>query len=87
MDLAGIEPASESLSTEASPITAASFHSLKPSGRQQPHGFGSFIIRPPGQSLAGVVSRDLDAGNRERGCNRADEQQLSRYCNLLSVVS
>ena len=28
MDLAGIEPASESLSPEASPITAASLHSL-----------------------------------------------------------
>ena len=92
MDLAGIEPASESLSLEASPITAASLHSLGTGGKRQPQGLGSFIIRPQAQRFACVVSRNHDAGYREYGYNRADEQQLRLLlqlycCQRLNLIS
>ena len=60
-------------------------------GRQQPHSISSFIIRPQAQSFACVVSRNHDAGNREYGYNRADEQQLrlllQLYCCQRLILS
>ena len=38
------------------------FEFPRQSGKQQPHRFGSFIIRPQAQSFACVVSCDHDAG-------------------------
>ena len=57
----------------------------QPGGRQQPQGFSSFIIRLRAQSFARIVSRNHDAGDREYGYNRADEQHLGRYCNCIVV--
>ena len=73
MDQAGIEPASESLSLKASPITAVLFLFPRTIGEQRPFALGSFIIRLPGQSLAGIVSRNHNAGDRLCGCRRADK--------------
>ncbi len=85
VDLAGIEPASESLSTGASPITAIPFTFPRLCGERPPHNFSSFIIRLPAQSFAGIVSRNHDADCREYGYNRVDEQPLGRYCNCIVV--
>ena len=77
MDLAGIEPASESPSIKASPITAVPFTFPQP--------ISSFIIRLQTQSFACIVSRNHNAGYRKYGYNRADEQHLGCYCNCIVV--
>ena len=74
MDLAGIEPASESLSLRASPITAVPLTFPHLCGEQLPHKVSSFIIRLPPQSFDGIVSRDHDAGIRRHRYDRADER-------------
>ena len=79
MDLAGIEPASESLSLKASPITVSPF--------AFPHMFGSFILRLSAQSFALIVSRNFDAGYREYGYNRADGRSTqAATANVLSLA-
>ena len=52
-------------------------------GRQQPHSFSSFIIRLQTQSFACIVSRNHDAGYREYGYNRADEQPQAATATVL----
>ena len=74
MDLAGVEPASESLSTRASPITAADLKFPQLYARRQADNLGSFIIHLPGQSLSGKVSHMVDARFLTCECIRADEQ-------------
>lgn len=61
MDLAGIEPASESPSIAVSPITAAYLTFPPPYANRQAYGFSSFMIRPYAQSLTYVVSCIVDA--------------------------
>ena len=85
VDLAGIEPASESPSIKASPITAVPFTFPQPNGEQRPSGISSFIIRLQTQSFACIVSRNHNAGYRKYGYNRADEQHLGCYCNCIVV--
>ena len=87
MDLAGIEPASESLSLEASPITATPFTFPHPAGEQRPSGFSSFIIRLQTQSFACIVSRNNDAGYRTYGCDRADGCDYAATANSLSAFN
>ena len=87
MDLAGIEPASESLSLEASPITATPFTFPHPAGEQRPSGFSSFIIRLQTQSFACIVSRNNDAGYRTYGCARADGCDYAATANSLSAFN
>ena len=51
--------------------------------------FGSFILRLSAQSFALIVSRNFDAGYREYGYNRADEQLtllLQLYCCQLNLL-
>ena len=87
MDLAGIEPASESLSLKASPITVSPFTFPHMCGRRLPYMFGSFILRLSAQSFALIVSRNHDAGNREYGYNRADGcSNYAATANLLSLA-
>ena len=76
MDLAGIEPASESLSPEASPITVAVLTFPPRHAHRQAYRFSSFIIHLPGQSLSGKVSHIVDARFLMCECIRADELQL-----------
>lgn len=76
VDLAGIEPASESLSPGASPITVAVLAFPPPHAQRQAYVFSSFIIHLPGQSLPGKVSHIVDARPLMCECIRADEQQL-----------
>jgi len=87
MDLAGIEPASESLSLEASPITATPFKFPHPAGERRPSGFSSFIIRLQTQSFACIVSRNNDAGYRTYGCDRADGCDYAATANSLSAFN
>ena len=76
MDLAGIEPASESLFIEASPITVADLTFPRQHAHRQAYCFSSFIIHLPGQSLPGKVSHMVDARFLMCECIRADEQHL-----------
>ena len=76
MDLAGIEPASESLFIEASPITVAVLTFPRVYAHRQAYHFSSFIIHLPGQSLPGKVSHIVDARFLMCECIRADEQRL-----------
>ena len=76
MDLAGIEPASESLSLAASPITVAVLTFPPQHAHRQAYCFSSFMIHLPGQSLPGKVSHMVDARSLKCECIRADEQQL-----------
>ena len=85
MDLAGFEPASESPSVKASPITAVPFSFPHPDGEQRPSGISSFILRLQTQSFACIVSRNYNAGYRKYGYNRADERHSGRYCNSIVV--
>ena len=87
MDQAGIEPASESLSLKASPITVSPFAFPHMRGRRLPHMFGSFILRLSAQSFALIVSRNFDAGYREYGYNRADGRSTqAATANVLSLA-
>ena len=72
MDLAGIEPASESLSPAASPITVTVLTFPPQSAQRQAHCFSSFILRMPGQSLPDTISHIFDARHRMCECTRAD---------------
>ena len=74
MDLAGIEPASESLSLAASPITVAVLTFPPQHAHRQAYCFSSFMIHLPGQSLPGKVSHMVDARFPMCECNGADEQ-------------
>ena len=76
MDLAGIEPASESLFIEASPITVAVLTFPRVYAHRQAYNLSSFMIHLPGQSLPGKVSHIVDARPLKCECIRADEQQL-----------
>ena len=76
MDLAGIEPASESLFIKASPITVAVLTFPRLYAHRQAYNLSSFIIHLPGQSLPGKVSHIVDARSLKCECIRADEQQL-----------
>ena len=76
MDLAGIEPASESLSLAASPITVADLTFPQQYAHRQAYCFSSFMIHLPGQSLPGKVSHMVDARSLKCECIRADEQHL-----------
>ena len=76
MDLAGIEPASESLFTQASPITVAGLTFPRQYAHRQAYRFSSFIIHLPGQSLSGKVSHIVDARFLMCECIRADELPL-----------
>ena len=76
MDLAGIEPASESLSLAASPITVAVLTFPPQYAHRQAYCFSSFMIHLPGQSLPGKVSHMVDVRFLKCECIRADEQQL-----------
>ena len=76
MDLAGIEPASESLSLAASPITVADLTFPQQYAHRQAYCFSSFMIHLPGQSLPGKVSHMVDVRFLKCECIRADEQQL-----------
>ena len=76
MDLAGIEPASESLSLAVSPITVADLTFPPQHAHRQACYFSSFIIHLPGQSLPGKVSHIVDARFLMCECIRADEQRL-----------
>ena len=79
MDLAGIEPASESLFIEASPITVADLTFPRSYAHRQAYDLSSFIIHLPGQSLPDKVSHKVDARFPMCECIRADEQQLGCY--------
>ena len=74
VDLAGIEPASESLFIEASPITVAVLTFPWQYAHRQAYCFSSFMIHLPGQSLPGKVSHMVDARFPMCECNGADEQ-------------
>lgn len=76
MDLAGIEPASESLSLAASPITVAVLTFPPQHAHRQAYCFSSFMIHLPGQSLPGKVSHKVDARLLKCECNRTDGQHL-----------
>ena len=76
VDLAGIEPASESLSLAASPITVADLTFPWQYAHRQAYCFSSFIIHLPGQSLPGKVSHIVGARFLMCECVRADEQHL-----------
>ena len=76
VDLAGIEPASESLFIEASPITVAVLTFPWMYAHRQAYNLSSFMIHLPGQSLPGKVSHIVDARSLKCECIRADEQQL-----------
>ena len=76
MDLAGIEPASESLSLAASPITVAVLTFPPQHAHRQAYCFSSFMIHLPGQSLPGKVSHIVDTRFLMCECIRADEQRL-----------
>lgn len=76
MDLAGIEPASESLSLTVSPITVDALTFPRQHAQRQAYCVSSFIIHLPGQSLPGKVSHIVDARSLKCECRRADEQQL-----------
>ena len=74
MDLAGIEPASESLFIKASPITVAVLTFPWMYAHRQAYNLSSFMIHLPGQSLPGKVSHMVDARFPMCECNGADEQ-------------
>ena len=76
VDLAGIEPASESISLAASPITVADLTFPWQYAHRQAYCFSSFIIHLPGQSLPGKVSHIVGARFLMCECVRADEQHL-----------
>ena len=76
MDLAGIEPASESLSLVASPITVAVFTFPPQHAGGQAYCFSSFMIHLPGQSLPDKVSHIVDARLLMCECIRTDELHL-----------
>ena len=76
VDLAGIEPASESLSLAASPITVADLTFPWRHAHRQAYRFSSFMIHLPGQSLPGKVSHIVGARFLMCECIRADEQRL-----------
>lgn len=76
MDLAGIEPASESLSLAASPITVNVLTFPPQHAHRQAYCFSSFIIHLPGQSLTGKVSHIVDARLLMCECIRSDGQHL-----------
>ena len=76
MDLAGIEPASESLFIKASPITVAVLTFPWMYAHRQAYNLSSFMIHLPGQSLPGKVSHMVDVRFLKCECIRADEQQL-----------
>ena len=76
VDLAGIEPASESLSLAASPITVAVLTFPPQHAHRQAYCFSSFMIHLPGQSLPGKVSHKVDARLLKCECNRTDRQRL-----------
>ena len=76
MDLAGIEPASESLSLAASPITVAVLTFPPQHAHRQAYCFSSFMIHLPGQSLPGKVSHKVDTRLLKCECNRTDGQHL-----------
>ena len=76
VDLAGIEPASESLFIKASPITVAVLTFPWMYAHRQAYNLSSFMIHLPGQSLPGKVSHIVDARPLKCECIRADEQQL-----------
>ena len=76
MDLAGIEPASESLSLAVSPITVDDLTFPRQHAHRQAYCFSSFMIHLPGQSLPGKVSHMVDVRFLKCECIRADEQQL-----------
>ena len=76
MDLAGIEPASESLSLAVSPITVADLTFPPQYAHRQAYCFSSFMIHLPGQSLPGKVSHIVDTRFPKCECPGADEQQL-----------
>ncbi len=88
MDQAGIEPASESPSLEASPITANLLTFPPCRGDQQPRHFSSFIIRTITQSLVTAVSRNHDASDRKYGYNRVTScTQAATATVLLSAFN
>ena len=74
VDLAGIEPASESLFIKASPITVAVLTFPWMYAHRQAYNLSSFMIHLPGQSLPGKVSHMVDARFPMCECNGADEQ-------------
>ena len=74
MEVAGIEPASESLSLAASPITVAVLTFPWMYAHRQAYNLSSFMIHLPGQSLPGKVSHMVDARFPMCECNGADEQ-------------
>lgn len=76
VDLAGIEPASESLSLGASPITVAVFTFPLRHAHRQAYRFSSFIIRLTGQSLPAKVSHKVGASTLMCECIRTDGQHL-----------
>ena len=76
MDLRGIEPLSESLFIEASPITVAVLTFPWQYAHRQAYCFSSFMIHLPGQSLPGKVSHIVDTRFLMCECIRADEQHL-----------
>ena len=76
VDLAGVEPASESLFIEASPITVADLTFPWQYAHRQAYCFSSFMIHLPGQSLPGKVSHMVDVRFLKCECIRADEQHL-----------
>ena len=53
------------------------------SGSRHPDDFSSFIIRPPGQSLPGVVSYIVDARFSACRCAKADSCTRQRLLNYL----
>ena len=76
MDLAGIEPASESLSLAASPITVADLTFPWRHAHRQAYCFSSFMIHLPGQSLPGKVSHMVDARSLKCECIRASSLKV-----------
>lgn len=76
VDLAGIEPASESLFIKASPITVAVLTFPWMYAHRQAYNLSSFMIHLPGQSLPGKVSHIVGARFLMCECVRADEQHL-----------
>ena len=76
VEVAGIEPASESLFIKASPITVAVLTFPWMYAHRQAYNLSSFMIHLPGQSLPGKVSHMVDVRFLKCECIRADEQQL-----------
>ena len=88
--LAGIEPASESLSLAVSPITVAVLTFPPQHAHRQAYCFSSFMIRPTAQSFADVVSYIVEAWVPKCRCSGSDccqiRQRMLNYLQRLILI-